>query len=294
MTTRRSFLEVIGGGLGLTALGTAPTRPRPARRAPFGLQLYSVRRELQKDVAGTLAKVKAIGFTDVETAGFHGLTAQVFAAELRKAGLICRSGLFDFDRFRDDPAGVVRDGQTLGAKFVGCAWIPHQGPFTREDCLHAAEVFTKAARVAHESGLRFAYHLHGYEWMPSTEGTLFDTLVAQTPADLVNFEVDVLWAKAGGADPAALIEKLGKRVPLTHLKDMAKGTQYTPPTTEIPESANVVLGTGMLDIPAILRASDRAGVEYHFLEDEHVDALEHLPKSLAYLRGLAPANERAS
>jgi sugar phosphate isomerase/epimerase len=281
MTTRRSFLKVVAGGL--TAVGAAPML-RAAPRAPLGLQLYSVRRELDKDVPGTLAKVKAIGFTDVETAGFHGLTAAAFAGELKKAGLVCRSGHFEYDRFRDDPAGVVRDGQTLGAKFVACAWIPHQGKFTREDCLRAAEVFTKAARVARESGLRFAYHLHGYEWTPSTEGTLFDTLVAQTPADLVNFEVDVLWAKAGGADPAALIEKLGKRVPLTHLKDMAKGTQYTPPTTEIPESANVVLGTGTLDIPGILRAADRAGVEYHFLEDEHVDALAHLPLSLAYLK----------
>jgi sugar phosphate isomerase/epimerase len=286
MTTRRDFLEIVAGGLGLAAVGAAPARPRAARRAPFGLQLYSVRRELDKDVPGTLAKVKAIGFTDVETAGFHGLTAPAFAAELRKAGLVCRSGHFEYDRFRDDPAAVVREGQALGAKFVACAWIPHQAKFTREDCLRAAEVFSKAARVARQSGLRFAYHLHGYEWTPSTEGTLFDTLVAQTPADLVNFEVDVLWAKAGGADPAALIEKLGKRVPLTHLKDMARGTPYTPPTTEIPETANVVLGTGTLDIPAILRASDRAGVEYHFLEDEHADALEHLPKSLDYLKHL--------
>jgi sugar phosphate isomerase/epimerase len=294
MTTRRRFLQAIAGGLGVSALGAAPRPARNARGAPFGLQLYSVRRELDKDVPGTLAKVKAIGFRDVETAGFHGLTAPAFAGELRKAGLVCRSGHFDYNRFRDDPAGVVRDAQALGARFVACAWIPHQGQFTREDCLRAAEVFTEAARVARASGIRFAYHLHGYEWVPSSEGTLSDTLVAHTPADLVNFEVDVLWAKAGGADPAALIEKLGRRVPLTHLKDMARGTQYTPPTTEIPESANVVLGTGTLDIPAILRAADRAGVEYHFLEDEHVDALEHLPKSLAYLRGLAPAGERAS
>jgi sugar phosphate isomerase/epimerase len=167
---------------------------------------------------------------------------------------------------------------------MACAWIPHQGKFTRDDAMKAAEVFTKAGRVARENGLRFAYHIHGYEFEPSGDRTLFDTLAANTPADLVLFEADVLWVTAGGQDPAAFIEKHAGRVPLTHLKDVAKGTQYTPPTASIPDTTNVVLGTGMIDIPAILRASEKAGVEYHFLEDEHADALHHLPSSLAYTR----------
>lgn len=284
MTTRRGFLRTVAGGAALTALGAARARGQSKGRAPFGLQLYSLRHSLERDVPGTLAKARAIGFTDVETAGFYGRTAEAFAAELKKAGLVCRSSHFPFERLRDDPAAVARDARALGAAFVACAWIPHQGRFSREDCLKAAEVFTRAGRVARENGLRFAYHLHGYEFHPSPEGTLFDTLVARTPADLVHFEVDVMWAKAGGADPAALIEKLAGRVPLTHLKDLARGTRYTPPTAQLPDTVNVVLGTGELDFPAILRASERAGVEIHFLEDEHPDALAQLPRSLEYLR----------
>jgi sugar phosphate isomerase/epimerase len=282
MTTRRGFLQAIAGG---AALGT---KARAAgKRIPFGLQLYSLRHQLEKDVPGTLAKVKAMGFDDVETAGTYGMSVADFAAALKKAGLAARSGHFDYQRFRDDAAGVVRDAQTLGTSFVACAWIPHEGKFNRETALRAADVFAGAGRAAKPQGLRFAYHLHGYEWEPTPEGTLFDVLLKQTPADLVNFEVDILWAKAGGADPAALIEKLKGRVPLTHLKDMRKGTKYTPPVASLPDDTNVVLGTGMLDVPAILKASERAGVEIHFLEDEHPDSIAQLPQSLTYLRSLA-------
>jgi sugar phosphate isomerase/epimerase len=285
MTTRRGFLQAMAGGAALSALGT---RARAAgKRIPFGLQLYSLRHQLAKDVPGTLAKVKAMGFDDVETAGTYGMSVADFAAALKKAGLSARSGHFDYLRFKDDAAGVVRDAQTLGASFVACAWIPHEGKFNRETALRAAEVFAGAGRAAKAQGLRFAYHLHGYEWEPATDGTLFDLLLAQTPADLVNFEVDILWAKAGGADPAALIERLKGRVPLTHLKDMRKGTKYTAPVASLPDDTNVVLGTGLIDIPAVLKASEKAGVEIHFLEDEHADSIAQLPQSLAYLRGLA-------
>ena len=285
MSTRREFLRVAAGGMGAAALGTrswaAPSRP------PFGLQLYSLRHQLGKDVPGTLAKVKAMGFEDVETAGTYGMSVADFAAALRQAGLRARAGHFPYEQLRDDPQGAVRDAKTLGASFIVCAWIPHQGAFSREHVQGAASVFGGAARAGKPEGVRFAYHLHGYEFVASPEGTLFDALAAQTASDGVNFEVDVLWAKAGGADPAALIEKLAGRVPLTHLKDMRKGTKYTPPVASLPDDTNVVVGTGELDFAAILKASAKAGVEIHFLEDEHPDSIAQLPQSLTYLRKLA-------
>jgi len=276
-----SGLEVPNTALGGARTWAAGTHP------PFGLQLYSLRNQLKTDVPGTLAKVKAMGFTDVETAGTYDLTVEAFAAELKKAGLRARSGHFDYDKLRDDAASVVRDAKTLGTDFVACAWIPHQGKFSRDAAQGAADVFNRAAKAAKAEGLRFAYHAHGYEFEPSPDGTLFDTLLKQTDAGTVLFEIDVLWAKAGGVDPAALIEKLAGRVPLTHLKDMRRGTQYTPPASSLPETTDVVLGTGQLDFPAILKASQKAGVEIHFLEDENPDSISQLPQSLAYLRTIA-------
>jgi sugar phosphate isomerase/epimerase len=285
MSSRREFLQVMAGGAGLLALG--PWAARAARKIPYGLQLYSLRHQLQKDVPGTLAQVKAMGFTLVETAGTYGMSVPDFAAALKAAGLTARSGHFPFEKLRDDPAGAVREAKVLGAEFLVCAWIPHEGTFSREHVEKAASAFNGAARAAKAEGMRFAYHLHGYEFRPSPEGTLFDTLVAQTAKDGVNFEVDVLWALAGGVDPAKLIEKLAGRVPLTHLKDMRKGTVYTAPVASLPDETNVVLGTGVLDFPAILKASEKAGVEIHFLEDEHPQSIAQLPHSLKYLHGLA-------
>lgn len=285
MTTRRAFLRAAGGAGAVAALGV---KARAAgKRIPFGLQLYSLRHQLEKDVPGTLAKVKAMGFDLVETAGTYKLSVADFAAALKKAGLVARSAHFPFERFRDDAAGVMRDTKTLGASFAVCAWIPHEGEFSRAAVQKAADAFSGAARAARADGLRFAYHLHGYEFRPSPEGTLFDTLAGLTARDGVNFEVDVLWALAGGADPVELIEKLSGRVPLTHLKDMRKGTAYTPPASSLPDDTNVVLGTGVMDFPAILKASEKAGVEIHFLEDEHPESIAQLPSSLAYLRKLA-------
>ena len=283
MTTRRTFLKVAAGGL--TAVGAAPML-RAAQRAPFGLQLYSVRRELDKDVPGTLAKVKAIGFTDVETAGFHGLTAPAFAGELKKAGLVCRSGHFEYDRFRDDPAGVVRDGQTLGAKFVACAWIPHQGKFTRQDCLRAAVDFNRWGKAAKAAGMKFFYHAHGYEFAASPDGTLFDTLMKETDPALVFVQADIFWLTHGGANPVALFDKYPRRWVSTHLKDMAKGTPTGLTTGSADVESNVPLGTGTIDWPSVLRAANKAGVEKHYIEDESSSVLAQIPKTLDYLRSL--------
>src|SRR5581483_11990529 len=241
MTTRRDFLTAMAGGAALLAVGA---KRRGAAPPAFGVQLYSLRDQLAKDVPGTLAQIAAMGFKDVETAGFYGLSAADFAAATKKAGLVCRSGHFPYERLRDDAASVIRDAKAIGAGLVICPWIPHDGELTRDICLAAAGMFTAAARAARAEGLRFGYHLHGYEFVPAAEGTLFDLLVAETPADLVGFQVDVVWALAGGNDPAKLIEKLGPRAISTHLKDLSREIRFTPPTSSLPVTGNVAFGTG--------------------------------------------------
>jgi sugar phosphate isomerase/epimerase len=256
---------------------------------PLGLQLHSLRQEMTTDLPGTLARVRGLGFTEVEAVSLHGLSPADFAQALGAAGLRCRGAFFPYDRFRDDVPGVLRDAHSLQARFVVCGHLPHQARLTRGECLRAADVYERAGRAARGEAIRFLYHVHGYEFEPEGDGTLFDTLLAHTSADAVAFEVDAFWAAAGGVDPAALIDRLAGRVPVTHLKDMARGLSFTPPTHDLPKTASVALGTGVLDLPAILAASTRAGVELHVVEDEHPDAAAHLPESLAYLRGLSVA-----
>jgi len=250
---------------------------------PVGLQLYSLRQLMPKDVPGTLATIRGMGFREVEGGGDYGLGTAGFLAELKKAGLRVTSALYGYEDWGKDTGGVLKRAADFGARYAGLAWIPHKDVFTREDCLRAAESFNRWGQAAQAVGIRFVYHVHGYEFEPSPEGTLFDTLATQTDPKAVAFEADVFWVRRGGCDPVSLFEKYPGRVPLTHLKDIAKGQEVCKPNGRAPDEASVPLGSGMIDWPGVLRAAEKAGVERHFIEDEHPDAVRQIPRSLAYL-----------
>ena len=292
MTSRRDVLTTMAAGLGVSALraGWASASDVPevetALGGPVGLQLYSLREQLKKDVPGTLAKVPPLGIREVEAAGLWGQTAAEHRGALDKAGLRCQASHMGLDRLRDDLAGAFKEAKTLGATWVVCPWIPHQKVFTRDDAGKAAELFNKVGKAGQGEGLKFAYHCHGYEFLPSDEGTLFDTLAGATDPALVAFELDVFWVKAGGADPAKLVEKYKGRVPLLHLKDMKKGLSFPAGTSGAPHETNVAVGTGQIDWPAVLRAAVRSGTLFYYIEDESPDPLGQIPQSLKYLAGL--------
>ncbi len=136
----------------------------PGNDKPIGLQLYSLREQLAKDVPGTLAEVKSWGVKNVELAGTYNLTPEQFRAQLDAAGLRAVSGHFPYERFRDDVEGIARDAKILGMKYVGCAWVPHGEPFDEKTCREAIEVFNKAGAALAKQGLHFFYHVHGYEF----------------------------------------------------------------------------------------------------------------------------------
>jgi hypothetical protein len=152
-------------------------------KGPLALQLYSLRAELKKDVPGTLAKVKAMGFRNVEMGGYYGLTPQQFRAELDKAGLKAVSMHADFNLLDKEIDRVIAEAKVFEVSYVGCAWIPHGKDFTPADVTRAAEVFNRAA--ARLQGARVQVHvahIHGYEFVKDGEGTLFDRLAAATDA----------------------------------------------------------------------------------------------------------------
>jgi hypothetical protein len=175
MPTRRAVLSTIATGLGALALkplqaaglGQETTSPLSG---PIGLQLWSLRAQLPKDLPGTLAKVRAMGFREVEAAGLYKHTLAEFRAALDQAGLRCQSAHAGFGELRDAAAGAFEQTKGFGATWVVCPWIDHKDDtFTREDSLKAAEVFNRVGKAAEDAGLKFAYHCHGYEFVPSTE-----------------------------------------------------------------------------------------------------------------------------
>jgi sugar phosphate isomerase/epimerase len=283
MTTRRSFLGAVAGGAAGAAAFRGLAHAASPSKPPLGLQLWSVRALLAKDVPGTLGQVKAWGFDEVETFGTFG--AEI-APQLKAAGLKVRAMHIGYERLQADLAGVLKDADAVGAKTIVNPYLPHKGkPFaSREEILKAASDFATWSRACRAAGKRFAYHIHGQEFGQAPEGTLFDVFAKESGPD-VGFEADVYWVAYGGVDPVALMNKYPGRVWFTHMKDMARGVA---PGSEAAhrEESNVVLGTGQIDIKGILAAGEKAGVEMNFIEDESKDPSGQIPKSVAYYSSL--------
>jgi sugar phosphate isomerase/epimerase len=251
-----------------------------------GLQLYSLRAQMAKDMDGTLAEIHSWGVKYLELAGTYGLSPEQFRAKLAEHSLDAVSGHFSFEEWSKDPEGVLRQARALGLVEVGCAWIPHTGNFNEATCRKAAEVFNRAGKLAAQHHMRFFYHTHGYEFQPYNNGTLFDLLALLTDAEDVKFEMDIFWIVHAGQDPVGLLWKYPLRWELMHLKDMRKGTPAGLLTGSTDVTNDVALGTGMIRLPAILSAARQAGVKWYFIEDESPLSEEQIPQSLVYLRDL--------
>jgi sugar phosphate isomerase/epimerase len=269
--------------LGATQAAAAPRGIGPSFKGPIGLQLYSLREQFAKDVPGTLDEVKGFGFQYAELAGTYGLSAKKFKQELAARGIQPIGAHFGYERYRDDAEGVAKEAKSLGLKYAGCAWVPHNGDFDEKTCREAIAVFNKAGEVMAKHGLKFFYHVHGYEFQPHGKGTLLDLLITETNPKLVSYEMDIFWIVFPGQDPVKLFEKYGKRWELAHLKDMRKGTQTGALTGSTDVKNDAALGNGLMDLPAILRAAKKAGVKWYFIEDESPWSEKQLPESLHYL-----------
>jgi sugar phosphate isomerase/epimerase len=263
--------------------GAAPVGTGPSFKGPVGLQLYSLREQFAKDIPGTLDEVKRWGIKYVELAGTYGLSPEKFKQELASRGIEAIGAHFPYEDYAKDPEKVALEAKALGLKYAGVAWIPHNGDFDEKTCREAAAVFNKAGAALAKHGLKFFYHVHGYEFQPHGQGTLLDLLFQETDPKLVSYEMDIFWIVFPGQDPVKLLEKYGKRWELAHLKDMRKGTQTGALTGGTDVKNDAALGSGLMDLPAILRAAKKAGLKWYFIEDESPWSEQQVPQSLKYL-----------
>jgi sugar phosphate isomerase/epimerase len=257
-----------------------------SQKQEIGLQLYSLRNQFKTEVPGTLAKVASWGIREVEGGGTYGLPMEEFKKLLAKNKLKVVSVGADFRELKDNPQAVVDNAKAFGAKFVMCAWVPHNGEeFTIDNIKEAIDVFSKAGKLLSENGISFCYHPHGYEFRPYEDGTLFDYLIKNTDPKHVNFEMDVFWIKHPGQDPVALLNKYPKRFLMMHLKDRKHGTPGNQ-NGHADVETNVVLGSGDVGIAEVMKAAKKAGVKHYFIEDESSRVEEQVPQSLEFLRKL--------
>jgi len=279
---RREFVgAVIGAGVA-TAAGEWDTAAAGGVLR-VGLELYSVRKELDRDIAAALTLVRKMGFTEVEVAMLHGLSAKEFAVALKAAGLEASSMAAGYEDLQANLDLLKERAEAFSAKWVVLAWIPHSGDFTVEIAKRVAREMNEWGESLARSGMRLAYHPHGYEFHPEANGTAFDVLLKETNPKTVFFEVDTFWAEVAGQNSAPLIARLGKRVRLLHLKDLRKGAKTGVFTGAAADEDSVALGDGMIDWRGVLAAARKAGVEKYFIEDESPAVEKQVPRSLEFL-----------
>jgi sugar phosphate isomerase/epimerase len=256
----------------------------------IGLQMGSIREMFKEGMPATLARIKELGVTELEGGGGRGVDRETFKKLVKENGLkiVATGASFERLQYKDSLQKVIAAAKDLGAQYVVCYWIPHDGDnFTYADMKKGVEVFNEAGKTLKENGLTLSYHAHGYEFREYKEGkgTLFEYMMDNTKPEYVTFQMDVFWIKNPGQDPVALLKKYPTRWKSLHLKDRRIGTLNNQNGRQDKES-NVVLGTGDVGIAEIMKTAKQLGIKHYFIEDESSRALEQVPKSIAYLRSL--------
>ncbi len=251
-----------------------------------GVVSYTYRKVFEKDPAAALDMIKANGFTDIEFSSLFGKTAAELKALIDARGIKCSSFGVSYEDLVNKTDEVAQNAKTLGASFVRVAGIPHKAAFTEEEAQKGIDNFNKVGKILKDKySLALVYHNHGFEFEPFRNGTLFDFLVEQTDPEYVNFEMDILWTFFPGQDPVEILDKYASRFKLMHLKDLKKGVEGNLSGTTAPENS-VTLGTGQINIPAVIKMAKTTAIVHYYLEDESDNVATQVPASLAYLSGL--------
>ncbi|MDR2849595.1 MAG: sugar phosphate isomerase/epimerase [Verrucomicrobiota bacterium] len=275
--------------LASTLPAAQPVGTSPAFHGPTGLVVYSLRNQLKENGAAALDFAQEQGFVEVEIGleSHFGLTQAQMKEALAKRGLKPVGAHAGSDFLLKQTDKAVEIANDLGLKYVGVAWAPHKNPMDEAQTLKIAEDFNTIGKRLKEKGIQFYYHNHGYEFQPYKDGeTLFDLLAQKTDPDLVKFEMDVMWTVFPGQDPVKLLKKYPGRWIMMHLKDLKKGVEGNL-SGGTDTKNDVVLGSGQVDYPAVLKAAQEIGVKHYFIEDESPDVLKQIPQSLKFLSGIA-------
>jgi sugar phosphate isomerase/epimerase len=282
ITTRRSFLKA-GGAVAAAACTGAGRLAARTLRLPIGLQLYSVRQMLAKDFDGTLRKIKAAGYTEVEAAGYYDRTAADFRQAMDQAGLRCISTHHPLDMMHARCDELIEYGHALGLDYIVSPSAMHRdpaakGPLTLDDWRWSASELNRIGEKVKAAGMTFGYHNHTPEFDNEGGVVFFDELLRLTDPNLVVFEMDCGWVYTAGRNPAEYLSKTPERFPLLHIKDMVKGADG--------EFHSPQMGHGKVDNRAILRAA--TGLKHYFIEQEDydMDPFEELRLDAEYMRKL--------
>ena len=263
------------------------------RQKETGLQLYTVGALMEADAKGTLQKLAAIGYKELESAGsskgnYYGYKPKEFAAMVKDMGMTWRSehvagfpitmasvmkmaksaedsaqiqklapmieGMAKTPNLKNNAQQLADEAAEGGLTYVVCSGMPVD---SMDDVKTAVDVLNKAGEICKKAGLQFAYHNHHFEFIKVDGIIPFDYMMANTDKNLMKPELDLGWAVVAGYDPVEIFKKYPGRIPLWHVKDINK-------TTKAPTE----LGSGMIDFKRIFDQSETSGMKYYFIEQD--------------------------
>jgi len=273
----------------MTTAALATTATLHARALPVvGVQLYTVRTILPKKPLETLRAIEQIGYREVECTADHldDIWPSLKETSLKAVSVHLNPQLFIHQP--DKLPAALEDAKKHNFEYVVCPWIDPRDRGGIEMIRKLGDTLNHAGELAHQAGMRLCYHNHAFEYQSTPDGRLLDVLMKATDPKLVSLELDVMWAQVAGVDPVSILKQYGDRIPLVHLKNVARGTEQRF-NENIPAAAFHDLSDGAVDIPAVIAAAKRAGVKHYFVEQDQTpgDPIESLRKSFQYLESLS-------
>ena len=185
---------------------------------PIALQVYSLRNEMQEDFAGTLRKVKEMGYDGVEFAGLYGHSAAEVRSICTELGLTPISAHVPYQDMVANP-DILKDYQEIGCEYVVIPYLPEDYRPGKPGFLEVIENAPMLGEKAKSLGMKLCYHNHDFEFVKLDGRYALDVLYETVPADVLLTQLDVCWVSVGGEDPAAYIRKYAGRSEIIHLKD---------------------------------------------------------------------------
>ncbi len=244
----------------------------------IGLQLYTVRRDLEKDFQGTLRKVAALGIKEVEFAGYFDHAPEQIKQILKNLKLAAPSAHVSTGTLRKNLSQAIGDAKIIGHKYLVLGYLPEEERKTFDDYKKLIELLNKSGEECRKADLQFAYHNHDFEFVKTADKIPYDLILAETDAQKVQMEMDLYWITKAGYDPIFYFEKYPGRFPLVHVKDM----------DDTPKKYFTEVGRGTIDFKKIFAKASVAGIEHYFIEQDETPAepLESVKASVKNLREL--------
>jgi sugar phosphate isomerase/epimerase len=273
MLSRRSFLVSAGAGMAAGAMMGRAAFASHHERIPIGIQLYTVRSEAEKDLEGTLKKLYAAGFREIEFAGYYGRNAADLGKLMQGMGFSLVSTHVGAADIAKNGAQIIADAKTLGLKSIVCSspgvgpekdklpWEKRMQSVDFGDWKWNADLFNKYGKQVADAGMSFGYHNHTAEFRKFGGKTAFDHLYEMTDPKYTKIQLDVGWATVAGVDPIAILEKYAGRVVSLHVKDVGKPVSGGQPPS-------VAIGEGVTDWKKVIGKAKAVGVKHYFYEQE--------------------------